>query len=250
MSPQQIMLLRRHASSAAALLERKETDKPSSNLPAPTIRGAGQHSVKKRPPPARPPLPARLRSISHQPLPGQLSEFHGELMKNVKTDRRSRGSKDEDPHHQIYVSSTSRICLANSLDGLVEKMAPKLVGCRAKAPLPPTVGSHTSSRTNNNIQTMRNVTVEGTIEMQSVACWLEGSFVFHFSLLSCGNIQAHLFFFFFLLCNQFCGSFDRLSPLPGGLFSLSLLHLYKRIKVRLYRANKLQGESELICYST
>ena len=245
MSPQQIMLLRRHASSAAALLERKETDKPSSNLPAPTIRGAGQHSVKKRPPPARPPLPVRLRSISHQPLPGQLSEFQGELMKNVKTDRRSRGSKDEDPHHQIYVSSTSRICLADSLDGLVEKVAPKLVGCRAKAPLPPTVGSHTSSRTNNNIQTMRNVTVEGTIEMQSVACWLEGSFVFHFSVELREHPCSSLFFFY-----QFCGSFDRLSPLPGGLFSLSLLHLYKRIKVRLYRANKLQGESELICYST
>lgn len=177
MSPQQIMLLRRHASSAAALLERKDTttttDKPFANnvvnnqLP-PTIRaGAGQHSVKKRPPPARPPLPARLRSISHQPLPGQLSEFRaGELARNVKTDR-CRGNIN-DPY-QIYVSSTSRICLANSLDGLVEKVAPKLDGCRPPAPLPPRTA---------NIQTMRNVTVIGdTVEMQSVACWLEGSFL-------------------------------------------------------------------------
>lgn len=88
-------------------------------------------------------------------------------MRNVKTG--SRG-KDEDPY-QVYVSSTSRICLANSLDGLVEKVAPKLDGCRPPAPLPPPGSGRT------NIQTMRNVTVEDAIEMQSVACWLEGSFV-------------------------------------------------------------------------
>ncbi|KZS15002.1 putative Guanine nucleotide exchange factor [Daphnia magna] len=186
MSPQQIMLLRRHASSAAALLERKETEKPV----AKSIRndGAGQHSVKKRPPPARPPLPARLRSISHQPLPGQLSEFQGALMRNVKTDR-SRSQNDNDPH-QVYVSSTSRICLANSLEGLVEPVAPKLDGCRPPAPLP-------SSGGRNNIQAMRNVTVEDTIEMQSVACWLEGLSLFFFSSRTCGH---HL--------SQFCGESD------------------------------------------
>ncbi len=203
MSPQQIMLLRRHASSAAALLERKDTtDKPSNvvnNLP--TIRGAGQHSVKKRPPPARPPLPARLRSISHQPLPGQLSEFRAELIRNVKTDR----------GYQVYVSSTSRICLANSLDGLVEKVAPKLDGCRPPAPLPPRTA---------NIQTMRNVTVGDTVEMQSVACWLEGSFLFppHF-------LQRHHHHYY--LPNsvvtkkmKMANSEEILSPSSGGSLSL------------------------------
>lgn len=162
------MLLRRHASSAAALLERKETEKPA--VKSMRNDGAGQHSVKKRPPPARPPLPARLRSISHQPLPGQLSEFQRGLMSNVKTDRLRTNN---DPY-QVYVSSTSRICLANSLDGLVEPVAPKLDGCRPPAPLPSSGGC-------GNIQTMRNVTVEDTVEMQSVACWLEG-----LSLFSCG----------------------------------------------------------------
>lgn len=145
MSPQ--IMLRRHASSAAALLERKET--------APTFRNdGGQHSVKKRPPPARPPLPARLRSISHQPLPGQFSEFKGALR-----DIKPRPNSDR---HQIYVSSTSRICFATSLDGLVG--ATKLQGCRPPATLP------------CQIQTMRNVIEEDErVETQAVACWLEGS---------------------------------------------------------------------------
>lgn len=203
MSPQQIMLLRRHASSAAALLERKETEKPV----AKSIRndGAGQHSVKKRPPPARPPLPARLRSISHQPLPGQLSEFQGALMRNVKTDR-SRSQNDNDPH-QVYVSSTSRICLANSLEGLVEPVAPKLDGCRPPAPLP-------SSGGRNNIQAMRNVTVEDTIEMQSVACWLEGLSLFFFLF---AHMRTSSFAILWSRRKHFLYRPSLgLSPLPGG----------------------------------
>lgn len=100
-------------------------------------------------------------------------------MRNVKTDR-SRSQNDNDPH-QVYVSSTSRICLANSLEGLVEPVAPKLDGCRPPAPLP-------SSGGRNNIQAMRNVTVEDTIEMQSVACWLEGLSLFFSSLRAHADI--------------------------------------------------------------
>lgn len=145
MSPQ--IMLRRHASSAAALLERKET--------APTFRNdGGHHSVKKRPPPARPPLPARLRSISHQPLPGQFSEFKGAF--------RDMKPRPHSERHPVYVSSSSRICFATSLDGLVE--ATKLQGCRPPAKLP------------CQIQTMRNVIEEDErLETQAVACWLEGS---------------------------------------------------------------------------
>ena len=159
MSPQ--IMLRRHASSAAALLERKE---------ASTTKNF--HSVKKRPPPARPPLPARLRSI--QPLApggGQPNNL------GAASDRKQKISV-QPIENQVYVTSSSRICFGRSVEGLVEQVAPKLKGCRPPAPPPPplTAGSP--------IQTMRNVTVQDGIETQAMACWLEGSFVERFLLSS------------------------------------------------------------------
>ena len=202
MSPQ--IMLRRHASSAAALSERKETaTNSSSSSKEQPFRcydgGVGQHSVKKRPPPARPPLPARMRSISHQPLPGHLSEFTAASCRDVRSS-------------QVYVSSTSRICLARTLDGLVD--APKLDGCRPQAPLPPPAAGR--------IHAMRNVVVDDRVETQAVACWLEGS---SFLLL-------RLIFF----AAQYCGhdrllfAFFALSPLPGCSLSVTFW-LWKRTGV-------------------
>ena len=152
MSPQ--IMLRRHASSAAVLLERKD------KATVPAIRSDGGHqSMKKRTPPARPPLPARLRSISHQPLPDQLSEFRGALRDGTTTNLFDS---------QVYVSSTSRICFARTLDGLVEK---------ASSSSPPSCPFQRSTR-GAHIQAIRNVTFEARIETQAVACWLEGLCLF------------------------------------------------------------------------
>ena len=200
MSPQ--IMLRRHASSAAALSERKETaTNSSSSSKEQPFRcydgGVGQHSVKKRPPPARPPLPARMRSISHQPLPGHLSEFTAASCRDVRSS-------------QVYVSSTSRICLARTLDGLVD--APKLDGCRPQAPLPPPAAGR--------IHAMRNVVVDDRVETQAVACWLEGSSflllrLIFFAAQYCGHDRL----FFCCLLRTFSSS---------GVFSLRDVLIMKK----------------------
>lgn len=132
MSPQ--VMLRRHASSAAAVFQRPKEREP--------VLDRAHHTVKKRPAPARPPLPARLRSHSAQPLPAR--------------------PENDCTAQQVFVNAaTSRICLANSLDGLFDPPAAVIVVQALHAPV-------------RGLQSIRSVTEDKGDEIQAVSCWLGG----------------------------------------------------------------------------
>lgn len=139
MSPQ--VMLRRHASSAADVFQRAKEPVPRA------AAERGHHTVKKRPAPARPPLPARLRSLSAQPLPNRCVEL----------------SPDDcaDPKEEVFVNTaTSRICLARSIDGLFDSPRPVIV---VQTPVPV-----------RGLQSLRSVSSDGVGEIQTVSCWLGG----------------------------------------------------------------------------
>ena len=128
MSPQVLPLaLRRHSSSAAAFSSSSK-DQISSDPRRPVRRSA----------PGRPPPPIARAPLS-LPAPQQ-------------TD--------------VYVTSTSRICLARSLDGLL--------------PSQDTLKASSSFHRNVNVHALRHVTYDAdddACETQLLVCWMEGSFV-------------------------------------------------------------------------
>ena len=133
MSPQ--VMLRRHASSAADVFHRAKEPVPR-----------GHHTLKKRPAPARPPLPARLRSLSVQPLPTRTEPSANDC---------------DDPKEEVYVNTaTSRICLARSIDGLFDPPAPVIV-VQTAGPV-------------RGLQSLRSVMNDGSGEIQTISCWLGG----------------------------------------------------------------------------
>jgi len=135
MSPQVLPTLRRHSSSAATFSSSNNDGGKDQSYPRRPVRRSA---------PGRPPPPVATRAALPVPLP---------VRQPQQTD--------------VYVTSTSRICLARSLDGLV----PSSVDDADKKRVSP-------SRV--NVHALRNVSFDlgdDPRETQVLVCWIEGSCV-------------------------------------------------------------------------
>ena len=150
MSPQVLPTLRRHSSSAATF-NSSNNDKDYPRRPV------------RRSAPGRPPPPVATRAALPVPLP---------VRQPQQTD--------------VYVTSTSCICLARSLDGLVPSSP--VDGDKKRAFSPSRV----------NVHALRNVSFDlgdDPRETQVLVCWIEGSCVcgFLLFLLKCSPVPLFMF---------------------------------------------------------